>query len=241
MKHRFASLFIAAALLFTPLSFAPTAFAQDTALKLDAASSKVPAGTYLNVVFNTAMDSRITTPGEAFTVLLSDDFDVSGNGNTRVILPRGTLIRGRIENVKRPGFFSRGGSIFLDFDHAVLPSGELMPLDLKLSTANAEVNKRGALYSDPGIPTKLGKAANSGVNTFSGIVDKGFDAGKDVGDGLGQVLTVPLSIIGGAVAGTAVTTGKGAVAIVGKGDSMVIEPGDNVTIDFGGSFNLPAE
>lgn len=235
---RLAALLIASTLLLTPV-FAPL-YAEDSALKLDMSTQKVPAGTYLNVVFNTALDSRISSPGEPFAVALSDDFKITGNGASKIILPKGTFIRGRVDNVKRPGFFSRGGSIFLTFDHAVLPSGELMPLDLKLSTTNAMV-KKGALYSDPGIPKKLGNAANSGANTFSGIVDKGFEAGKGVGDGLGQIVTVPLAVLGGAVAGTAVTTGKGAVAIVGKGDSIVIEPGDNITIDFGGSFNLPAE
>jgi len=210
-------------------------------LSLGASTQKVPAGTFLNVVFDTAMDSRITNSGEPFSVTLANDFDITQHNVTRIILPKGTLIRGRVDEVKRPGFFSHGGAIFLTFDHAVLPSGELMPLDLKLSTENTKVNKLGALYSDPGIPKKLGDAAHSGVGTFDNILNKGVTAGKGMADGFGTILTVPAAAIGGAIAGTAITTGKGAVAIVGRGESIVINPGDSVTIDFGGSFNLPAE
>lgn len=213
-----------------------------SALKIETGSQKVPVGTMLTIAFNTPMDSRLTNVGDVFTAKLTKDFTVSGkSGERRMILPQGTLVRGRVDQVKRPNFFSHGGAIYLAFDHVVLPSGELLPLTLNLSTENAMVNQKGALYTDPGIGRKIERGAEQGRKTFSGITEQGFESGKQIAGGLGSIVTVPAAVIGGALAGTAVTTGKAAVAIVGRGDSVMIKPGDTVTIDFGGSFNLPAE
>jgi hypothetical protein len=63
--------------------------------------------------------------------------------------------------------------------------------------------------------------------------------GKSIANGWGTVLTVPAAVVGGALAGSAVTTGKAVQAVVGKGESVVIQPGDSVVIDFGGSFAIP--
>jgi hypothetical protein len=196
----------------------------------------------LTIGFNTSMDSRQTNIGDAFNAYLTQDFTVQGENATRqVVLPAGTTVRGRVQEVKRPSFFSRGGAIYLSFDHVVVPSGELLPLTLNLSTENTLVNDRGALYADPGIGKKVQRGVEAGKQTFGSITDQGFSAGKQIAGGLGSLITVPAAVVGGALAGTAVTTGKAAVAVVGKGDSVIIKPGDMVTIDFGGSFNLPAE
>ncbi|HEY9686828.1 MAG TPA: hypothetical protein V6C52_07645 [Coleofasciculaceae cyanobacterium] len=211
-------------------------------LSVGAGTQKVPAGTFLTIGFNTAMDSRMTQAGEPFNAFITEDFSVAGlNGARRVILPSGTIVRGRISEVKKPGLFSRGGAIFLSFDHVVLPSGELLPLALNLSTENTTVNKAGAIYMDPGIGKKVERGFEDGKKTFGGITDQGYQAGKQIAGGLGTLVTVPAAVIGGALAGTAVTTGKAAVAVVGRGETALIKPGDTVTIDFGGSFNLPAE
>lgn len=213
-----------------------------TALKIQTGSQKVPAGTMLTIGFNTALDSKLSNVGDIFNAYLTQDFTVRGEHATRkVVLPAGTMVRGRISEVKRPSLFSRGGSIFLEFDHVVVPSGELMPITLNLSSEHTMVNQSGAIYTDPGIGKKVEKGVAAGKQTFENITESGFEAGRQIAGGLGSLITVPAAVIGGAVAGGAVTTGKAAIAVVGRGDSAVIKPGDTVTIDFGGSFNLPAD
>lgn len=217
-------------------------FGTMSALKIQSDTQKVPAGTMLTVSFNSTLDSRTANLGDIFTANLTQDFTVRSKSNERrVILPVGTTIRGRVSNVTRPNFFSHGGTIYLNFDHLVLPSGELLPITLNLSTENTIVNKQGGLYTDPGIGKKLQKGLTQGKDTFENIAEQGFSAGKQIAGGLGSIVTVPAAVVGGALAGTAVTTGKAAVAVVGKGESAVIKPGDTLNIDFGGSFNLPAE
>lgn len=224
----------------------------NTPLSIGTASNKVPMGTLLEIRFNNALDARITEIGEPFTATLVDDFatpgtpDAQGNPRReRIILPAGTAIRGRVANIRRPSWFSKGGAITLQFDHIVLPSGETLPIQLTLSPkatqVNHQVNTAGEFYADPGIPVKLRKGLDKGVGVFDKFKNAGVDAGKDLGDGLGTIVTVPVAVAGGAIAGAAVTTGQAAVAVVGKGDTVILNPGDTVTVDFGGSFNLPSE
>lgn len=219
----------------TPKSEAAIQSSPNTALTVGANSQRIPAGTYLNVRFNTALDSKSSPPGQAFTATLLEDF----LANQQVVLPAGTLVRGRLEEVRRPTFFSKGGALYLMFDHVVMPTGDLMPLDLKLSSQNTKVNAQGAVYQDPGIQKKLGQSVTKGVSTLKKITGEGVQSGKELGDGLGTIITVPVAAVGGALAGTAVTAGSSVVSLVGRGESAIIAPGDTVRIDFGNSFTLP--
>jgi hypothetical protein len=208
-----------------------------TDIHLGTGSQKVPAGTMLRIVFKSQLDSRITTLGEPFSAALKEDF-VSED---RIILPRGTAIRGRVAKVRKPFILGRGGSIALDFDHVMLPSGELIPLTLNLAVSSEKVNQKGVIYTDPGLGKKVENSVEKGKDLYSRIKEKGVEVGQNTAGGWGQLVTVPAAVAGGAVAGTAVTGQNVAIAVFGRGDSAIIQPGDEVTIDFGGSFDLPTQ
>ena len=235
----------------TPQSLpVPANSTEGTSLKLQTGSQTVPQGTLLTLQFRTQMDSRITQTGEPFSAVLTDDFyappSEQSDGHPRLILPKNSMIRGRIQNVKRAQFFSQGGAITLVFDHIVLPTGDLLPVVLNLSPKNEMIKQFKkenvtALYADPGIPVKLNKGVKEGVKLFQSITDKGIKAGESWGNGAGMIAMAPVAVVGGALAGTAVSTQKAAVGIFGRGEPIVIKPGDRITVDFGGSFALPSD
>jgi hypothetical protein len=214
-----------------------------SSLKVETGSQRVPAGTLLNIVFQTALDSKTSQVGDPFVAYLAKDFVMAGEtpGTQRIVLPMGTVIRGRVNSISRPGYFSRGGSMTLAFDHAMLPSGDLMPLNFNLSTDNDHVNKTGAIYDDPGVGQKVHSGLQRGKTVMTDMTDKGYQRGKNFAGGLGTIVTVPVAAVGGALAGAGVTTGRTAVALVGRGESAIIKPGDTMTIDFKGSVTLPSE
>ncbi len=49
-----------------------------------------------------------------------------------LLLPRGSLIRGRIASVNKPRIISRAAKIGLKLDQIVTPTGEVIPLDAAL-------------------------------------------------------------------------------------------------------------
>jgi len=214
-----------------------------SSLKVGTGSQRIPAGTLLSIVFQTSLDSKTSQVGDPFVAYLTKDFVMAGEtpGTQRIILPMGTVIRGRVDVVNRPGFFSRGGSMTLAFDHAMLPSGDLMPLNFNLATDNEHVNKSGAVYDDPGVGQKVHAGAQRGKTVMTDMTDRGYQRGKNIAGGLGTIVTVPVAAVGGVLAGAGVTTGRTAVALVGRGESATIKPGDAMTIDLKGAVTLPSE
>ena len=131
-------------------------------VQIGAASQEIPAGARLVIRFLTALDSKTANIGDAFSAEASEDLWIED----RLILPKGTAVRGRVEAVQRPGFFSKGGLLKLGFDHMVMPSGELRPLSLQLDTASAKMDRqRNALYTDPGVGAKLDKSVQQAFSS----------------------------------------------------------------------------
>jgi hypothetical protein len=232
-----------------------------TVQQVTTGSQRVPAGTKLAIIFETPLDATTSNDGDPFIARLAQDF-YSGRA---LILPKATVLRGRVISAKRPGLFSHGGSLDLSFQHVMLPSGELLPLTLSLSADNAQTkvfktragqgasnpsnaavqsapaSQQRVLYADPGIGAKVSLGAKQAGQSFNRIVQSGFNAGRNTAGGLGSIVTVPASVLGGSVVAAGVTTGKTAVALVGRGQTVKILPGEVVSIDFGDAFALPVQ
>ena len=225
----------------------PTAnSAINNGLSVTTATQKIPAGTMLRLAFQTPLDSRTATAGQPFLATLDQDFYLQ----QRLILPTGSVIRGYVDTAQKPRLFSKGGAMTLTFDHVTSPNGDLLPVNLQLSPQNTMVRamptasgtvQPGTLYTDPGVGKKLGKSVDQGTDVFNRLTQKGINAGKAMAGGLGMLVTVPATAIGGVVAGSAVTTGKAATAIVGRGDSVTLAPGATLLVDFGGAMDVPVD
>lgn len=234
-------------------------------IQLDAGSQEVPEGTMLPLIFRTPLDARVTQPGEPFVATLKTNFQLaptSSHPTPRLILPMGTPIRGRVSKVTKPRWFSKGGMIQLDFDHVVLPNGELLPVHLKLSASNADVkaiNRPAALqntqtattpptihteyglYDDPGVGTKIKQGVSEGATQVGDITTAGQQWGESWGGKAGAVATTPFAAVGGALVGGATMAKNSVKALVMPGDTAMIEPGDEIIVDFGHAFVMPAE
>jgi hypothetical protein len=195
----------------------------------DSANQQLPAGTLLRLTFLNGLNSAISEVGEPFTAMLNSDL-MGSRGE--LLLPKGTALRGRIDEVLPSRFFSRGGMISLAFDHVVLPTGQQLPITLQLSTDEQTglVNKQGVLYTDPGVVSKLSNSVNQGTELFYKVAQVGFSSGKDIGNGWGQLVTVPVAAVGGAVAGAGVAAGKGAYSLVAKGADVTLAPDQQVLV-----------
>lgn len=206
-------------------------------VEMGAISQQIPAGIRLKIRFATALDSRTTNAGDLFLAESAEDLWAS----EQLILPKGTAIRGRVHEVQRPGYFSKGGFIRLAFDHVVLASGELMPLSLDLDAASAKMDaKRNGLYTDPGIGQKLNTSVDKGIEQFKEFHERGIQEGQNRGGGANMLLTVPTNTVAGVATGTAVTTVNAVRAVFGRGESVVVQPGEQFIIDLSKATTLQA-
>lgn len=205
---------------------------------MEAASERIPAGMDLKIRFLTPLDSKTSNVGDMFVTQTTDDLWTG----EQLILPKGSTIRGRVQEVQRPGFFSKGGLMRLEFDHVAMPTGELKPLSLAIDAMSAKHDtQRNALYSDPGIANKLDASVDKGVSQFKSFHERGIKAGQERGGGVNMLLTVPTNTLAGVATGTAVTTFNAAKAVFGKGESVTILPGEELIIDFAQAATLQAQ
>lgn len=202
-------------------------------IELSTSSEKIPSGTKLSITMKTNLNAKKSKEGDPFSAMIKEDVIVDNN----IILPAGSLIRGRVDKVKKPGIFSKSGSILLNFDHIVTPLGKQVNLDIDLSKAN-NINKAGALIANKGFTEAIKESARSGYDTTKTITKAGYDAGMAAGK-VSIVATVPAAATVGALAGTTVFATKSTIAIFKKGGNPIINPGDILEINFADELDVP--
>lgn len=229
---------LSSVLLFAPVALGAEPPTLHPTQDLGAASQQIPAGAKLKIAFLTALDAQKATPGDAFLAQAAEDL---WTGN-QLILPKGTEIRGRVLDSRKSGLFSKGAMLRLSFDHLVMPSGELNPLNLQLDTLQTMFNReKNALYTDPGIGAKLNTSVDKGIAQYRDIRENGMKNATAHGGTVNKLLASPITAIAGFAAGTAVTTANAAKSVFGKGESIVIQPGDTLILDFSQSATLPVQ
>lgn len=202
-------------------------------LELGASTEKIPLGKKLKIVMNTNINAKKNKEGDPFSASVKEDILV----DNKLVIPAGTLIRGRVGKVKKPGVFSKSGSIILSFDHIVTPLGKEITLDLDLSNAN-KINKKGALVAGDGFGGAIKDSAASGYNTAKTITKAGYDLGMAAGK-VPVVATAPVGLALGTVAGTTVFATKSTIAIFKKGGNPVLNSGEDLEIMFADDLDIP--
>jgi len=181
-------------------------------LRADAASTTLPRQTRMKLVLETRVDAKSSKPGDIFEGHVRDDLFVGSS----LLLPRGSLIRGRIASVNRPKIISRAGRIGLRLDQIVTPTGEVIPLDAALEFEKGKTNEKGQL--DPG--TNFGSKVGSEVRAVSGASAHG--AAK------GALVAANIATLGAPTIATAI--GGSAIALFSSGDNVDLGPGQEIEI-----------
>ncbi len=183
-----------------------------TTLRAEAASTTLPLKTRMKLVLETGVDAKTSRPGDIFEAHVRDDLFVG----TSLLLPRGSLIRGRIALVNKPKIISRAGRIGLKLDQIVTPTGEVVPLDAALEFQKGVANEKGQL--DPG--TSFGTRVGSGIRAVSGADAHGAAKGALVA---ANVATLGVPTIATAIGGSA-------IALFRSGDNVDLAPGQEIEI-----------
>ena len=183
-----------------------------TALKAGLQSATLPVETRMRLIVEYPVSATSSVPGDIFEGHVRDDLTY---GRT-LILPRGSLVRGRITEVSKPRLLSRAGKIGLKLDQIVTPTGEVIPLDATLEFKKGTTNKSGQL--DPG--TNLGTRVESSVRTVAGMNEKGAARGA--------IVAANIATLGAPIVATAI--GSSAIALFRAGDDISLSPGQDLEI-----------
>lgn len=200
--------------------------------KANANTKRIPAGTRFQLEFLQAVDTYAGGVGDSFTARLTNE----QSGDTGVILPIGSVVRGSIGELKTSKRFSRGAKLYLDFDHVVTPSGRQIPLDMS-------VCKFDKIYYDGGLYKNLGygEAVKNNYDKSVDITKRATRYGIDVRDthpGL-QYLTTPFCAIGGFLGGVGYFLGDSVADMFRKGQDVKINAGDVLEVQLLNPIDVP--
>lgn len=141
----------------------------------------IPAGQELDVRLQTPLSSETATAEQRFEAVTA--VDVTQNG--AVLIPAGSVVRGVVTDVKRPGRIDRVGSLTLSFD---------------------QITVRGRAYPIRAMATQIFESG--GIREEAGTAGVGAGAGAILGGVLGGVKGAVLGAVIGAGGAIAATEGK---------------------------------
>lgn len=183
-----------------------------TALKVGAQSTTIPVETRIKLVVECIVDAKESKPGDIFEAHVKDDLAVG----TQLLLPKNSLVRGRIVEVAKPRLISRAAKIGLKLEQIVTPTGEVIPLDAGLEFRKGTSNEKGQL--DPG--TNFGTRVGGSVKSVAGI--------NSDGSRNGALMAANIATLGAPAVATMI--GSSAFAIFRSGDNVSLSPGQELEV-----------
>ena len=141
----------------------------------------IPVGQELDVRLQNTLSSETATVEQRFEATTAVDLMQNG----RVLVPAGSIVRGVVSDVKRPGRVDRVGSLTLSFDRMVV---------------------RGREYSMRGMATQV--LESGGIRDEVGTAGAGAGVGGVIGGLIGGFKGAVLGAVIGAGGAIAATEGK---------------------------------
>jgi hypothetical protein len=135
----------------------------------------IPAGTRLRVALIDAVSTTKSSPGDQFLASLSEPVIVEG----KMVLDKGTKVRGRVVDVKESGRVKGRASIQLTLTEIMREDRKSLSISTKPYTAVAEATKKrdaGIIGGGAGVGAAIGALTGGG---------KGAAVGAAIGGGAG--------------------------------------------------------
>ena len=160
---------------------APTTAPQSPAQVNPSVSGMVPVGQELDVRLQTSLSSETSTVEQRFEATTVADLTQNG----RALIPAGSVVRGVVADVKRPGRIDRQGSLTLSFD---------------------QIEVRGRQYPLRALATQVFESG--GIREEGATAGAGAGVGAVVGGLIGGLQGAILGAVIGAGGAIAATEGK---------------------------------
>ncbi len=173
----------------------------------------------IHMTVSQVLDSNINIEGDEFFAEVVNDVE----GESGVIIPKGTLAHGRISQTEAAKRMGRPAQISLDFDYLITPDGREIPIEGRMSTKlNPVVQTSKIIAQDLGYTV-----AGGAVGGFLALNWLGLEA---------AIASQGYTLAGGAAIGGAIGLGA---ALMRKGSDVLIAPGDEIKVKVNTSVSLP--
>ena len=186
-------------------------------------SKRLDVGTCLNLQLVNQINTDNMLIGDSFQAVLKNDLK---EGKV-LILPKGTLIRGTIADIKQKKRPSKSAVLYLKFDHIVTPNGRQLPFKGSLfNLANLTID--GGVDGGGNYFSELKRNCKSSGEILKTTNEWGFESGEWL-NGYGKIVTCPVAWVGGGIGAFGYLLGDSVADLFKKGKNVNLTK--NSTID----------
>ncbi len=197
-------------------------------------TKRVPAGTVITLKLLDPVGSSIKTLGDQFDLMVADNIVV----NNAVVIPKGSVIRGSIEEVQTPKMLYKGGLVRLYFDHIVSSTGKQVPFYAGLCN-NPNITYDGALSSKTNYMDALTQTGETTKNIVVKSTSWAWDKGGDVLNGYPKYVFAPLTAVVSAPVAGIYFVGDAIVDVFKKGKDINLNQGDTIQVQLLKPLDMP--
>ena len=214
--------------------FACTLSVNAAPLKADVSSEHIPAGTVIAVKTSDALDSAKALEYDRFDVVTVADI-VAG---TKMILPKGTVIRGSVRSVENKKMLSKDAAVYVKFDHLVSPSGTQIPVTLALHSADILTVSGGLGYGGNYASASKQNVKNAG-KIITNMTKWGITTGDKAWNGWPKFVLTPISSVLSVPCAGLYLIGDEIVDVFKKGNDITLNQGEVINLMFLKGVDVP--
>jgi hypothetical protein len=166
-----------------------------------------PEGTKLPIALTTFLNSRSSQVGDSFYADTTYPIWIQ----QRLVIPRGSIVKGTVTHVQRPGKVKGKGQIAIRFDNILLPNGVSRDLVASLHGIHGPGNERIERTSET---VEMEGSGGRDAGTVAGTAGQGALVGVLSAGGKGAGIGAGIGSAAGA-----------AVVLLSRGRELILEPG----------------
>lgn len=203
-------------------------------LKADISSEHIPAGTVIAVKTTDYADSSKAKVYDRFDVITVADI-VAGD---KMILPKGTVIRGSVRDVVPVKMLSRDAAVYVKFDHLVSPTGVQIPVSLALHSTDILTDDGGLGYGGNYKTASKQNVDNAG-KIIKNMTKWGITTGEQAWNGWPKYVLTPFSSILSVPTSGLYLIGDQVVDLFKKGNDITLNQGEVINLMFLQGVDVP--
>ncbi|MBE7704771.1 MAG: hypothetical protein E7Z90_03015 [Cyanobacteria bacterium SIG29] len=234
MKKLF-SLLITVLVLFTmSATTSYSAITLNKKMNANIKTKRVPEGTTIKLKVLNPVSSANGNVGDRLDLMVVDNIKVDGS----VVIPKGSVVRGTLEEVSASKMLYKGGMVRLDFDHIVSSTGKQVPFTAGICN-NPNVTYDGALSTKTNYMTALTKTIEKSKDIIVTPVTWAWDKGSELWNGSPKYVFAPLTAIVSAPAGGIYFIGDAVYDCFKKGENISISQGETIQVQLLKPLDMP--
>lgn len=196
-------------------------------------SHRIPDGTFLKLKTYNAVSTDKSYVDDQFDAMLIEDKIIG----KEIVLPQGTLFRGRVTDIIPNKMLSKSAVLFLNFDNVVTPTGKQLPTSCGI--CGISMNAQGGITDNGNYSTAIKKNWNNAIKITKNATNWGLNVGEDLWGGSPKYVLTPISAIAGVTCSSIYFLTDAIIDVFKKGSEIYMNQDTELTIMLTKPLDIP--